>query len=444
MAEPRTTHASSPTRPRPRVPEWVKNLLILLLSLSALWQLTQSPLYQGSPLQARVTQLFASSEPDRQETVSLTAAARPTRIAVVNHDGRYGVQYDDEAVDSAFDSLGALLGEALATADVPTSISESRWRTALQDPGVYFDFTGSIPFSALSDWLQGGTVSSTLTGNVRRMALSYGTGDNDVWLFWQDADSGLFYACSTTLDRSLHLASSLTAYLPNGAFFAFEDEAYAACDPYTLITTTPSPSVYAAFTPLSAENDAAVAQVLEALSYSTSSGSTYAISDGTRYTDGNGTFHLTDSGTLSYYAGDSSRYPISAETDVPTVSECIETTRRLLDSTAGQLCGDARLYLLSTKSEGNDLVITYGYSLDGTAVYLYDEGWAARFTVSDGFITEFSIHFRSYTATTAITLLLPELQAAAAMPDLGVEQKELLLCYQDTGGDSISACWIAR
>ena len=363
--------------------------------------------------------------------------------AVVNDDGRYGAQYDEEAVGSVFDSLGTLLGEGLATAQTPSVIPESRWQEALKAPGFYFDFTGSIPFSVLAQWLQGGEAGSPLTASVRRIALTAGPGDNDVWLYWQDADTDQFYACATTLDRSLHLTPSLAVYLPNAAFFAFEDEAYAACDPYTLITATPSPTVYAASTPLSAENDGAVAQVLEALSYSTSSGSTYAISDGTRYTDGNGTFHLTDSGTLSYYAGDASRYPIPAEGETATVSECIETTRRLVEDTAGQLCGDARLYLISAQWEGDELILTYGYSLDGTAVYLHDEGWAARFTVSNGAITQFSLNFRSYTATTAITLLLPELQAAAAMPDLGAEHAELLLCYLDTGSDSVSAGWIA-
>ena len=429
---------------RLRLPEWVKTVLIVLLSLSALWLLAQSPLYRGSPLESRVARLFAPGETGGQETVSLTAAARPVRAAVVNDDGRYGVQYDEDAVGGVFDSLGALLGEALAAAQTPSVITESRWQEALQAPGVYFDFTGSIPFSALTQWLRGGEAGGALTGSVRRIALAAGPGAGDVWLYWQDAGTEEFYACATALDRELHLTPSLAAYLPNAAFFAFEDEAYAACDPYTLITAAPSPAVYAAFTPLSAENDGAVTQVLEALSYSTSSGSTYAISDGTRYTDGSGTFHLTDNGVLSYYAGDASRYPIPAEGETPTVSECIETTRRLVEDTAGRLCGDARLNLISAQWEGSDLVLTYGYSLNGAAVYLYDEGWAARFTVSGGFIDQFALRFRSYTATTAITMLLPELQAAAALPDLGAEHAELLLCYLDTGGDSVSAGWIAN
>lgn len=427
---------------RLRVPEWVKNLLILLLSLSALWLLTRSPLYVGSPLQVRVQALFSSAEPGGQTSaVALTAAARPTRICVVNGDGRYGVQYDAEAVDAAFDSLGSLLGEALATAGSPTPISETRWRHALLEQGAYFDFSGSIPFSALSGWLRGGEVNDALSYNVRRVALSYGSGENDVWLFWQDADTGAFYTCTTALDRALHLLPALAVWLPNGAFFAFEDTAFNSCAPYTLITATPTPAVYAASTPLAA-GDAAVEQVLEALSYSAASGASYAISDGTRYTDGNNTFLLTNSGSLTYHAVDS-RYPIAGGEETSTAAQCIEVTRKLAADTLGALCGEARLYLISAQTEGAGLVITYGYSLDGAPVFLYDGGWAARFVIENGAISSFTLHFRSYTATAAVTSLLPELLAAAAMAPRGAEGKELTLSYRDAGGESVTAGWAA-
>lgn len=426
-----------------RVPEWVKNLLIAALSLSALWLLTLSPMYMGSPLQARIQALFSAGETDgAPPSVSLTAAARPTRIAVVNDDGRYGVQYDTQAVDAAFDNLGALLGEAVGTASAPFVIQEARWRQALTQPGVYFDFSGAIPFSALSGWLRGGEVNTALTANARRMVLSFGDGENDVWLFWLDEDTGHFYACSTPLDRTLHLLPNLASWLPNAAFFAFEDPDYADCYPYTLITSTPSPAVYSASTPLSAENDANAGQVLAALNYAAAAGSSYATSEGTRYTDGNNTFLLTNSGTLRYHAADPVQ-PASADAEAPTTAQLIEVTRKLAADTLGLLCGDARIYLISAQADGDSLSITYGYSLNGAAVSLYDEGWAARFTIEKGALSGFTLHFRSYTATASSTLLLPELQAVAALNALNARGGELLLSYRDTGGDSVTAGWIA-
>lgn len=426
-----------------RLREWVKNLLIVALSLSALWLLTLTPLYIGSPLEQRVTELFSTAEPDGSASVSTTAVVRPAAIAVVNSDGRYGAQYDSDAVDTAFDSLGSLLGVALNTDNTPFSTTESRWRTALQQPGIYFDFSGAVPFSSLSGWLQSGQINAALTANVRRLALSYGNGNDDVWLFWQDPDTGLFYACVTTIDRPL-LDSALSSWLPNSAFFAFEEDAYAACDPYTFITSTPSPAVYAVSTPLSAVNAGAVEQVLDALSYSVGSGSSYAISGGTRYTDGNNTFQLTDSGELSYHAADSPNYMVSGREDGPTVTECIEATHQIATDTLGLLCGDAQLYLISAQQEDDALVITYGYRLNGAPVFLYDEGWAAQFVVTGDFISAFTLYFRCYTATSTTTLLLPELQAAAAMSALGTEQSELLLSYRDNGEAAITAGWVAN
>lgn len=425
------------------IPEWVKNLLIIVLSLSALWLLSLTPLYIGSPLEQYVTDLFSSTESVGQASASPATTVRPAAIAVVNDHGRHAIQYDSVSVDAAFEDLSALLGMVLNTESTPFSVTEDRWRTALCDPGAYFDLNGTIPFATLSGWLQGDQVNAALTASVRRLALSYGDGPNDVWLFWQDADSGLFHACGTALSRSL-LDSTLSTWVPNSAFFAFEDKAYAACDPYTLITVTPTPAVYAASTPISAVNPGAMEQVLKALAFPVNSGSSYAISGGIRYTDGNNTFQLTDAGELTYHAADVFHYPVSVREDDPTIAESIEATRRIVSDVLEPMCGDARIRLNSVRQEDETLVITYGYDLSGISVALYDTGWAAQFVVTDNFITAFTLHFRSYTATPSTTLLLPELQAAAALSALELEQSELRLSYRDTGNTTLTAGWVAH
>lgn len=427
-----------------RLPEWVKSLLILLLSLSALWLVRLSPLYVGSPLETWVDQLFSKEEAVPQTTVSLTAAARPLAISIVNSDGRYTAQYDASAVSTAFDAVGTLLGEALVTAGTPFSISEDRWQTALSEPGIYLDLGFSLPFSVLVDWLGGEGSDTPLTTQARRMALACGNNESDVWLFWQDSSSELFYACSTSLNRSLHLLSEVSSWLPDSSFFAFEDEAYSACAPYTLISDTPQLAVYTSATPLSAAHSAAVKQVLDTLSYSVASGSSYAISGGTRYTDGTNTFQLTDTGVLTYHASDPSHFPVSTSHETATLTECIEATRQLVQNTLGQFCGSAQLCLSELELEGNSLTLTYQYRLNGVPVALRQEGWAAQFTITDGTITAFTLHFRSYSPSDDVTLLLPELQAAAAMSALNAEGCELSMTYLDSGALSTSAGWFAR
>lgn len=427
-----------------RVPEWVKNLLLVLLSLSALWLVTRSPLYVDSPLETWVEQLFSPRETPAQTTVSLTAAARPLAISIVNPDGRYTAQYDADSVDAAFDALAVLLGESLLTAETPFGISELRWQTALSEPGIFWDFGVPLPLAVLSDWLGGESSGTSLTVQARRIALSPGTDGEEIWLFWQDASTGLFYACRTSVGYS-QLLSKVSGWLPNSSFFAFQDSAYTACAPYTLISEPPQPAVYTAANSLSVSNSAAVEQVLDALSYSTAYGSSYTISGGTRYTDGINTFQLTDSGELTYHASDPAHYfSISTSHETPTVTECIEATRKLTQATLGQFCGSARLSLSSVEQVENSLILTYQYWLDGIPVLLRQEGWAAQFIITDGAISALTLHFRSYSPTEETALILPVLQTSAAMSALDAAGRELSLIYPDSGASSISAGWFTR
>ena len=59
-------------------------------------------------------------------------------------------------------------------------------------------------------------------------------------------------------------------------------------------------------------------------------------------------------------------------------------------------------------------------------------------------ITDISLCFRSYEDTGEQSIVLRELRAAAAMDVLDPEGRELMLCYEDSGGERVSAGWIAR
>lgn len=109
----------------------------------------------------------------------------------------------------------------------------------------------------------------------------------------------------------------------------------------------------------------------------------------------------------------------------------------------GALIGDARLYLLSVQEEEDSWRVRFGYRLEGSAVYLYDEGWAAEFLVQGGYITDFTLHLRSYTADGNHTLLLPIDKAAAMLPDLTREKRELVIQYRDSGGQTVIPGWEA-
>jgi len=425
-----------------RLIEWGKNLLILCLTVSALWLITRSPFYVGSPLEKRVNELLLPDEVVEPEVRTLSAAAQPVSVAVVSAEGRYGAKYDADAVRNVFDGLAPLLGEALSASHEPELVNEARWKKALEDTGVYLDFGTPVPLNALAEWLRGEEDGTAPFGEARRMILTAGNGENDVWFFWQQADTGSFYGYDSGLDRSLQLIPSLTAWMPNAAFFAFEDARYETCDPYTLIADIPDPAVYEGGISLVASDTENVGKILEKLSYSTTSGSSYATSEGTRYTDGVNTFQLTDAGELTYHATTPYYFVTEGENN-PAITRYIETGRQMAEDTLGALCGEAELSLVGVHQENDTVEVTFGYVLNGIPVYLNREGWAAKFLMRDGAVVDFALHFRGYERTEETTMLLPELQASAAMSVLNTGESELVLAYADSGSELVVAGWRA-
>ena len=414
-----------------------KTLLILLLSASAVYLLTLTPLVQDSG----VLELFVprGDSGGAVTSVTLTAAARPSRLAVNGGEGRYGVQYDQAEADELFVYLGPLLGEALATSGQPMSVAEYQWRSALQTRGIYFDFSGSIPLSALGGWLQQkGTCG--LSDSARRIVLTEGSGDR-VLLWYQSEENGKFYRCDTGLSISLHLLPAIEDVAGNGAYFAFEGEEWEVnLQPYTLITEDMKRVSYEASVSLT--ETGALSQVLEALNYT---GRNHAsVSGGELYLDGNDRLHVLNNGCVTFDAAQAGKYPVAAAGETVTVAEAIEAARDLAENTIGLLCGDAELYLVSAEPTANGYCVRFGYRLDGSTVWLYDEGWAAEFYTEGGYLTRFTLYFRRYTGEAEQTLLLPMDKAAAVLTVMADEPLELVSQYRDHGESVVEPVWVAQ
>lgn len=426
-----------------RTPEWAKNLLLVGLSLSAVYLFTLSPLYLNSPLYGWTGRLMPSGPAAAGEQVSFSAAARPARMAVTNSAGRYAVQYDNAAVDALFDQTGTLLGEALGSAGEAQPVSENQWRQALGSEGIFFDFAGAVPLSALAGWLRDGEKNGLLTGDARRIVLAAGE-DGAVWLYYQDTrDRTSFYGRPTALRTQAHLTPVTGSFAPNGAKFAFEVEDLAACGPYTLITEgTVSAPIYSAASPLLSGGEA-LDGALSALSFSGALVTSYAADEGTVFRQGEDFLLQGSDGSLTYHGGDGGLYPVAREGEAPTLAEMIEATRKLTAAVLEPLCGEARVYLVSTLQEEGVTSITYGYSLNGTLVWAGQNGWCAQFQLKDGAITGFILFPRTYTALEVSTPLLPVVQAAAAMEAEGAAGSDLTLVYRDTGEGETRASWMA-
>lgn len=416
--------------------EGLKSLLILLLAVSAVCLLIMTPLVQDSGL----ADLFSGGirEHGAAEEVELTSAAHPSRMAVMGLSGRYGIQYSQKAVDELFLRFGSLLGEALISAEKAEEITESRWRECLSGAGVYFDFDSVIPLSALGSWLQSGGECG-LQGSARRLLLAEG-GEDQVILCYQDGQNGGFYACGTRLSSSLHLRPMVESVEGNSATFAYENvKMTGLLQPYTLMTEDSGRTIYGAGNPLEEKTADETADMLDF-----GKNDHVPISGGEAYLAGTARLEIRDSGTVTYSDGHEGRFPVAAVGNEPTVAEIIEAARLLADRTVGALCGEAQLYLESILQTEEGYRVRFGYRINGSAVWLYEEGWAAQFAVREGYIREFTLHFRSYAPTSETTLLLPIDRAAVILPQLTEDTSELVIRYRDRGSYLVPPGWIAR
>ena len=447
-----------PRRRRHSGLERLKSLLIVLLTLSALALTLRVLLFNELAGQGprgwldNLTSLFrqeqTASTGDPGGSIQSSAAAQPVRLSVSDGSERFAVQYDTAQTDQMFSSLGILLSEALSSAAAPSEVTEQAWRDALCAPGVWFDFLGDIPLEALYAWMVEGGSNPNLTAAARQVAVARDDGGG-VSLYYHNVEDGLYYACRTAVAYEGHMDELVTGYGGNGASFVFELEeggGYDGLDPYVLLSAaTPSPAVFRASTPLSGTDTNAVSALQESLSFQVSSDAIYAIPGGLRLRLGRETLEIGGDGTVTYHTSEELpiRYPVGE--DGCTVTELVETTRRLAADTVGRTCGAARLYLAGVETgEDGAVTVSFGYSLNGAAVLLPADGCAARFTVQDGQITDYTLRFREYEETAEHSLLLPERQAAAALDALSPEGRELLLCYTDNGGDTVQAGWVAR
>lgn len=423
-------------RDKRRLIEWGKNILIVLLTLSAGVLLSMTPLVRDSGLTGLL-------RPRPAQTGSFAGGAQsgpvlPARLAVCRDGGRFGLEYDDARMEELFAGFVPLLGDALSEAGTPVSLTGEQWRACLRQRGAYFDFSGQVPLAALSHWLGGG--DCPLEGSARRLLLAAGEGDA-VALCWEDGESGGYFTCPTPLSRSLHLDPAVEAAAPNGAYFAFEDESLSALlNPLTLITDEDSaPGLYTVTAPLSTA--AGAEALVDALSFNSRNHAPG--SSGEVYMDGTDRLVLRDGVTATYRAAQGGKYPVESANGVVSAAQAAEGARALAERAMTPLCGEARLYLLSIQPYGDGWRVRFGYRLNGCAVWLYEDGWAAEFLVENGSITEFTLRLRHYAAQGEDALLLPIRKAAAMLPDLTRERRELLIQYRDGGGQSVSPGWEA-
>lgn len=434
-----------------RLVELGKDLLIVLLSCSAVY-FALSILLPGG-----VSGLWAKTEGSGSGVVqqqTLSSVTWPVRVAAGKWSGetmiRYGVQYDRESCDAQFESVASLLREALSNHGNMHTVTRTEWERVLSTTSnLYFDLLGEIPFPVLSGWLTG--ADSQLSGTVRRLVLA--VEDDQVNLYYCNEESGDYCAVQAELVTTEQLEAVLATVVDNGARFAFELEEYSVLAGDTmLLPESPKPRAYDVANPLAGmeqaervEESGVLSQLLTALDFPDSSYLYHGSGTDQVIRSGSDTLRISSDATVRYTRadGESSRYHIPTRGERPTQYEAAETCRQLAEDAVGALAGDARLYLRQMQPYGEGWQVEFGYCLNGAAVQVGEGGYAAYFLVEGSEIVQFTLHLRCYSESGSAAIVLPERQAMAAMAAMGAQGSELMLLYQDQGGDTIQVGWVA-
>ncbi|MDE7219049.1 MAG: hypothetical protein K2O45_05440 [Oscillospiraceae bacterium] len=413
----------------------VQDLILILLTLSALFLLARLPLLRNIRLSSQVPALF-SPEPSAgsQEEEVLPGAMFPSMDLMVTGDSQYG-RYGRLCVDAGDASLQQIspqFREALGSASPAGPAEDEAFRSALEGPGLYLKLTaGPLPLEAVAAWL-GERVS--FDQSLEAMALTIGEADS-AQLYLLDGQGGIF-RYDTALPASA-VQALCESYSPNGAYFSYETASGGGVDPYTVL-----PAEQDAPPDLLAELPAgySVYNLLTALGFNAHTLSRYTESGGAEVVEESPrTLRITPDGTVTLISrggGVSPLYQASGQGLRETLAAAWRLASALTEGT-----GASPLHLQAVEGGDGGYTLRFRYQAAGFPIFFSDEADGLTVTYQSGGVTSFTYRCRSYTAQEEEpAALLPAGMAqaiAAAYPG-----SSLSIGYEDDGAGRLSAQWL--
>ncbi len=401
----------------------LQNLLIVLLSCSALVLIGRTGLFQNTLGQERGMAGVSVSE--GAETTALSQST-PVALAAQAGEGRYSLQYDQAAVRACYGAgLGELLAQALTTMGDATLVSEKDWQEAVRqgENWVFYDFLYNISFSGKNE------------GQARCFLLTFHNGRaNNLYYFNQAG-----YYCAS-VDASGSPNSLLGGMQADGSRFAFEIEGVELPSYQLVRDRAPHCPVYVTANPLAGLDNQGREALLERLSFNPKAVSIHETADGSLIHEGADSLRFQKNGKLIYHGAENgeARYQALSIRD-RDLQRKAEEILSLVSVGQGQLCCQGVTSLGDQETE-----VTFYYLLNGARVNLWDKDYGARFVFQGNSLVSYEIFLRDYAQTEQRCAIPPLRQAAAAAQTMGQGGRELQVCYQDSGEEYIYAHWAVR
>jgi len=423
-----------------RLKEWLKSGAILLLTVSAVFLAWKSHVFEEfmdvSSLAERYLGLVEPSDSGNGAGGSgeSIVAAWPVDMAAVNDVGaRCGVKYSAAQLNEMYEKTATIFGEALGSAAQPELCSEEEWRQALQTNGIYWRYSAPIPISLLLRWLG---VSALNENGHEAEEFAAVQEDGSVAVYYT-AD-GAYYRCATAAPgESLNLVAA--EFLPNGAYFAFEEpESCKGFDPYAMILPE-LPEKQAVTVENYIAREGLWERASKLLAMDALGGASYTEKDGTMVLVGvNGILKLHGNGLLDYGA---SGYEPSAAEESMDAETLISHAFRLLSELRESFGGEETLCFDGAETEGERCTLRFAYYVDAAEI-INENGAAARVVYENGRLLSLEMWMHRYSPEETPAVLLPELQAAAIAAGLQ-KGSEVNLVYYDGGAVQLEPQWMA-
>lgn len=424
------------TGKRARRTERLKTAAIILLTLITLVLVAMILPFFGSgsdpltTLRELITHVGAAATAEPDETLQTSSGAHvPLRLVWNGGAGRCGYQYGNGDIDTIFQPMATILGEAFGSARNVRESSDYRTRALMKENSLslYLDYGSEIQTSVLASWYGAEKNAALPDVRVRRIVLA-AEGDSTVLCVM--GESGIWEA--ETAVKFSSIVGAMSSLKPNGAAFAFEmDGPYEMIDDYTLLSgRLPQFFIHEVNSPLATEEGQQ--QLLRALGFNPNTEAQYAETDGTRVVVESGSvLRFSQSGAVSYRGetGGEGPFPL-------TVGEAATTTPAQVVAWAALLFDrcmepDPRAVCLRNVAvSGETITATFGYVLDGTPVRLTGDEPAMTVTVTGGVVTRLELRLERFTETEEQVELLPEKLAAAAA---GLKQEPVVTYVEEAG-----------
>lgn len=412
-----------------RLKEFGKTLLIiLLLCCLVLLAVASVPVetIRSDPNLSKLLQPFAPllGLPEAELAYVETAlpildAAQPIAVSVCNSAGRTSAQWDFDALDQAYDTFGSMLGQALDTAELFAETNDAQLRRALSGSSVYFRYGCDLPADLLASWL-----GAELEADVP---------DTGAYLLSVEGDAVVLYLLGSTTLRSVTQADAaslelqLEQFRPDGSQFAFEADS--SLEPMALL-----PGAVAAAPGAAVSNPCDsryVDQLATDLGFNPYSEARFTDDDGVTYfSEANCTLEVSSTGQIRLNNAARDRFTASSGSD----EALVELARQMMETAAGSVSGDGRLYLSGVTRQGEQTVCTFQYLVSGIPVVLGSDAAAVTFTGST--LTHMEIQVLAFSLSGQTLYPLPVAQAEAVL----TEGSELTLQYHISGSE-LAAGW---